>query len=156
MRQYDKIKCAKCGNAFDECEMVARDYMIPYGESNVFDTTYVCPHCGSSDTYEVKACAKCGELKPIDSDCNDRIVDDICIECLNKTPLDTVMKVSEYDGKIGVELNTFLAFSFSPKEIEEILIGVLRADPSKAIRDYVDGDPEWFNETLNKVVKENG
>lgn len=148
------LKCCECGEVFEERELVAyRYHLADYGETPVYGTDYVCPYCGGDDHYEVEKCTECGEWVAVDADTADdnHLVDGVCERCLKESTVDEAYSVGEIEGKTPVAINAFLAFAFSPADIEAILLDALRKDAGKSVAEYVESDAVWFEEQLEKV-----
>ena len=67
--------------------------------------------------------------------------------------VDDCVEISKEEGKHMVELNAFLACSFTAAEIEDILIDALKKNPNSAIISYINGDKEWFAERFKRMEK---
>lgn len=131
-----KYRCPKCNYVFDQSELKVRSsYLCEYGQTPVYEDIYVCPRCGGDEMYEV-VCKEKDEESIYDA-----TVDD-CVE------------ISKAEGKHMIEINAFLASSFTAAEIEDILIDALKKDPHSAIVSYISGDPEWFEENFNRMERE--
>jgi hypothetical protein len=148
------FKCCKCEEVFEERELIPYEYHLSdYGETPVYDTEYVCPHCGCSEHYEVERCEVCGDWCATEADaCGEKhIVGSVCDACLKETSVDDAFKVGEIEGKQSVQINAFLSFAFSPADIEAILLAALRKDAGTSVAEYVESDAVWFEEQLEKV-----
>lgn len=101
--------CNDCGAVFEN----PREYYE-------HDTGYHeidCPHCGSGDIDEAKRCSGCDEWV------NEKnLVNGLCPACIERHASDyETVKAYGADRKEAVEINGFLAWAFTPTEIEEIL-----------------------------------
>lgn len=148
------FKCYDCGEIFEESELAELKYhLADYGNTPVYDTIYVCPHCGRDNYYEVRQCEECGEWCATDSDIDvsNHIGDTVCEACLNATSVDIAYQIGAIEGKQSVQLNSFLAFAFTPGDIEAILMETLRKNAGTSVEEYVRSDASWFEEQLAKV-----
>lgn len=107
-----------------------------------------CPHCGSDDIDEAVRCAECGEWV------NEKnLVNGLCPACIERHASDyETVKAYGADRKEAVEINGFLAWAFTPAEIEEILerelknSGKAEKDAHTFATDDTDDFTNWLNE----------
>ena len=151
-----KYKCGKCGILLDDGDIQVRSsYLCEYGECAEYEDIGVCHVCGCDELLEVEECRVCGEWHIAARGYDDvQMYDGICENCLSQATVEECVKIAEVEGKHMVEINAFLASSFTAAEIEEILVEVLKRSPQGAVASYVNGDPEWFAEQYEKVRKE--
>lgn len=151
-----KYKCEKCGILLADGDIQVRSsYLCEYGECAEYEDISVCPVCGCDELLEVEECVVCGEWHIKATGYDDvPMHDGICEECLCKASVDECVEIAKEEGKHMVEINAFLASSFTPSEIEDILKDALKKSPKKAVTDYALGDTEWFAEQYKKVRKE--
>lgn len=144
--------CLHCGEILEESDLGGfSSYFCDYGGSEVYEELSCCPSCNGTDFAEAEECEICGDWHIKEHGYDDvQMYDGYCHECLLKSTVEDCLKVAKGEGKHMVEINAFLASSYTPAEIEEILADALRKNPIKAIKEYVDGDPEWFAERLRK------
>ena len=132
--------CNECGTVFEN----------PH-EYYEHDTGYHgadCPLCGSDDIDEAERCAECDEWV------NEKnLVNGLCPACIEKHANDyETVKAYGEDRKAAVEINGFLAWAFTPAEIEEILerelknSGNAKMDAHKFATDDTDDFTNWLNE----------
>ena len=145
-----KVICGRCGAVIDE-----RDIMIEDARDCDVDVEY-CPECRrASEFYEAAECEICGEYHIAEHGYDDvEMYDGICMECLLEASVDECKKVAEKGCKHMIEINAFLACAFTAAEIEDILTDALKANPKNAVKEYVDGDPDWFAEKYKEVRAE--
>lgn len=140
--------CEDCGKIYEDEEAVSVEEM-PYGEEHcglgkpIWDNNRVevetCS-CGG-ELVKAKKCEKCGEWMP------DNIYH-ICSDCRDKyATLDAMIEMgAEWQNKFA--LNGFLTSIFSAKEIELILIDVLKRRDDEfvnaQIKEFCDFDIECF------------
>ena len=132
--------CNDCGAVFENPD-----------EYYEHDTGYHgmdCPHCGSDDIDEAERCSECDEWV------NEKnLVNGLCPACIEKHANDYgTVKAYGADRKEAVEINGFLAWAFTPAEIEEILERELK-NSGKAEKDahtFATDDPDDFTNWLNE------
>ena len=107
-----------------------------------------CPICGSDDIDEAKRCAECDEWV------NEKnLVNGLCPACIEKHANDYgTVKAYGADRKEAVEINGFLAWVFTPAEIEEILERELKnsGNAEKDAHTFATDDPDDFTNWLNE------
>ena len=157
------VKCLDCGALLEEDELDYEDCLIcDEGGYRASEREDRCPKCGGRDIIEVVECAVCGEYHCVEKGTDDVPIyplcnkedEWICEVCLKKTSLDETVEVGKRDEKQLVGINAFLADAFTAAEIEDILIEALKKNPTKAIEEYVTGDPDWFAGVLGELRKE--
>ena len=132
--------CIECGAVFEN----PREYYE-------HDTGYHgadCPHCGSDDIDGAERCAECDEWVN-----EEYLVNGLCPACIEKYAED-YETVTAYgaDRKEAVEINGFLAWAFTPAEIEEILERELKnsGNAEKDAHTFATDDTDDFTNWLNE------
>lgn len=138
--------CLHCGHSFDEPH---NRYNRRWSDSD--DSAAYCPNCGSEDFEEAEKCEKCGEWHIAD-----KVSNGICENCLTKSA--TVSNAFAWGNKDkqGVELNGFIAWAFTPDEIESVLLNDLMKSKdlaNKYARDYCMDDAWMFAQYLKEEDK---
>lgn len=146
--------CLDCGHIFEDGEQAC--WSEDRGEFwGVLCSEEVsgCPLCHGS--YEKsEPCRICGsEHLP------EKLNGGVCEECIDKYRYDaeTLYNVGKNDTE-KVDINSFLATIFTAKEIDDILHREMQVIAKYALisgNDFIDSDPEWFGEMLEKEVKKN-
>jgi hypothetical protein len=149
-------KCLDCGHIFEEGEqqiLIDRHGIDfpPYEEH------CACPSCGG-DYEKAKQCEECGSVF-----LEDDLTCGFCEECCEKIVkeysfghIDELYLINS-NSKESVELNRFIYYMFSPEQINEILLNVLKEqDAFKKVdcRDFIKEDEYWFIEQVKKKWKE--
>lgn len=128
-------KCLHCGHEFEDIDRKHYDHGTGVWEE-------YCPNCGSEDFEEAEQCELCGEWHVAD-----KVHNGVCDDCLQKAEtMGNVVAFGNTD-KQEVELNGFLAWAFTPSEIEDILINELLKSKDLAnnyMHNYVMNDPYMF------------
>ena len=132
--------CNDCGAVFEN----PREYYE-------HDTGYHgadCPHCGSDNIDEAERCAECDEWV------NEKnLINGLCPACIVKHANDyETVKAYGADRKEAVEINGFLAWAFTPAEIEEILERELKnsGNAEKYAHTFATDDTDDFTDWLNE------
>lgn len=133
--------CNDCGAVFEN----PREYYE-------HDTGYhgmECPHCGSDDIDEAERCAECDEWVN-----ENNLVNGLCPACIERHASDyETVKAYGADRKEAVEINGFLAWVYSPEEIEEVLYRDLRKTETlktNYAKRFATDDPDDFTDWLNE------
>jgi hypothetical protein len=158
------VKCMDCGAILEEDELDSVECLIASddgGYHKLYEREHRCPKCGGRDIYDAVQCVECGGFLYAGNGTDDvpshwmgGVREWICEDCLKKTSLDETVAVGKRDAKLSVNINAFLASAFTAAEIEDILVEALKKNPTKAIEEYVTGDPDWFAWELGSVRKE--
>lgn len=133
--------CDWCGNTVDELQQSEEDFGYDTGigwrSATQTVTNNECD-CGGN-FIEAKNCALCGEPY-----LGDKYICDYCLE-INAT-FENAIKCGE-ENKYKIELNDYLASSFSVSEIEEIL--------TRELKDAHDFMPTKIDEHASRYCLEN-
>ena len=133
--------CMHCGHEFEDID--ARNYDNSTGTWEEY-----CPNCGSEDFEEAEKCEVCGEWHLAE-----KVVNGMCENCLKEeATVPNAFAWGEYE-KQGVELNGFVAWAFTPDEINSILLTELMKNKDladKYARDYCMDDTWAFADYLKK------
>lgn len=135
------FKCMHCGHEFEEIDRKHYDNSTGVWEE-------YCPNCGSEDIEEAAQCEICGDWHAADYlHCG------VCEKCAE---LDDPREAYAYGSarKSCVELNGFLAYSYSAQEIEAALWKDLMSSRPSLVKEYANkfitddlGDfAEWYKE----------
>jgi hypothetical protein len=145
--------CIDCGKLFEDgqqarwSESRGEFWGIPCRE-----TVTGCPSCKGSYV-EAKFCRICGSVHADE----DELRGGVCEDCIDKYRYnaEVLYKVGKNDTE-RVEINSFLATIFTPKEINDILHREMQVIAKYALvngSDFIESDAEWFGEMLEKEVK---
>ncbi len=145
--------CKDCGAVLSSDELVEHRSRLSDYQGGCYESGSYCP-CGG-DVGEGRECEVCGEVV-----LEDDIHDGVCLECLKaRMTLENAITVGK-DEKETVEINSFLSYFFTEKQIEDILlrkIKKMQADgviSKEALKERVEGyccdDISWFASALNE------
>ena len=140
-------KCLDCGHIFEDGEQGT--YIETYGLDNPpYKEISCCPLC-KGDYEEAKNCEICGEIY-----LEEELEGGVCDNCIQEYSRNLKFCVEAFDETKAVELNQFLAFCFSKREIEEILYRELeKCDKSCYFNwcsQFVDKNREEFAEKIKE------
>lgn len=136
-------KCLHCGHEFEEIDR--RHYDRGTGVWEEY-----CPNCGSEDFEECFKCAVCDENFVEE----EMIGCHVCKDCLDKSV--TFVNALRYgkERTESVEINGFLAWCFSPEQIESILLKNLQTESQdwrqRMTREFCTDDKYDFADFLSE------
>lgn len=133
--------CMHCGNQFEEIDRKHYD-----SATGVYEE--YCPNCGSDFFEEAEQCEICGDWHAVGY-----LNGGVCESCMEKqSTIENALAWGEEDTA-GVELNGFLAWAFSPSEIEEVLKNELMKNEDlakKYAHQFCFDDPDAFAQWFKK------
>ena len=139
------LKCMECGKPFEEDEGIRKTGILSYyGETPVKEQYIVCPHCGGGTMEPARKCRVCGEW------CAEEALNNgVCYVCEESVTVKDCYEISkEKNEKEKVEINSFLAYAFSEKEIETILMNAFLTQKPTSALGYAKDNEEWFWEAF--------
>jgi len=136
--------CLHCGHEFEDIDRKHYDHGTGVWEE-------YCPNCGSEDFEEAEQCDLCGDWHVAEN-----VTNGVCEKCLEESA--TVGNAVAFGNtdKQEVELNGFLAWAYTPDEIEDILINDLLKNKTLAndyVHQYITNDTFMYARWLKEEVE---
>jgi hypothetical protein len=143
------FKCLECGHIFEDGEQVV--WRETHGlDTPPYESFSGCPLCKGAYE-ETRRCKICGG-EFLEEELNGDLICDECIDQYRED-FDTCYKIAKQDQQ-EVKINGLLAALFDAREIEIILLEIIKKDNSKVdCSNYIERNKNWFVEKLVEEVK---